>query len=418
MRSIPTLKRAHGTGDMELLPDLSGGPVQPAVPAGRRAIRFDIRSYSSPAQIEREWRYLEAIGTGTVFQRYDWIEPYTRHVLPFRNARAAILLGRLNDHPAFILPLAIVRVGPARVATWIGGKHSAYNFGLWSPEAIARMKTVPRDGIVRMLGTALQDVDCAVLERMPPVHDGVAQPLAALAGGPSSGEGYPFDLTGGFDAVLAQRKGSTRKKRVRSKERRMSEVGELNYKMVQGIAEEQEALEFFFEQKALRLSEQGKPNGFDRPGVKDFYRDLLERSHGMSEPVLEIATLAVGGKIRAVTGSGVRHGRVNSYFTAFALDELAPHSPGNILTFRHIEDCCRRGMTAYDLGIGHEDYKTHWCQEILPLDDRYAAFTPLGTAIVALTRTRESAKNRIRRNRTLWNQLKAARSYVCRRLFA
>jgi CelD/BcsL family acetyltransferase involved in cellulose biosynthesis len=276
------------------------------------------------------------------------------------------------------------------------------------------MKTLPRAGVVRMLATALGDVDCAVLERMPRIHGGVVQPLGVLPRTAMSNKGYPFDLSGGFEAVLGQRNGSPRRKRTRRKERRMREAGELRYLMAPNIEQEREALEFFFEQKALRLSEQGKPNSFDQPGVKDFYRDLLERSLGMPEPVLEIATLTVGGKIRAVTGSGIHRGHVNSYFTAFALDDLAQHSPGNILTHRHIEDCCKRGMSMYDLGIGYEDYKTHWCEDALALDDGYAAFTPLGEVAMALIRMREAAKNRMRRNRSLWRNLKAAQAHFSR----
>lgn len=401
---------------MESLSNLPDAATRPSASVGRNAAPFDVRAYSSPSQIEREWRQLEAVGTATVFQRYDWIDAYVRHVLPHKDAQPAILLGRLDGHPAFILPLATFRVGPLRVAAWIGDEHAGYNFGLWSPDAVERMSAMPRSTVRQMLKAALGKVDCAILERMPRIQDGVAQPLSMLAGTPSAGEGYPFDLTGGLDEVLAQRKATTRLKRVRTRERRLDEAGGLRFRMTQDLTAEREALEFFFEQKARRLSEQGKSNGFDKPGVKDFYRDLLQRSQGMREPVLEIAELSVGGRIRAVTGSGIHHGRVNSYFTAFAADELSHHSPGNILTFRHIEHCCEKAMPVYDLGIGYEEYKTHWCQEILPLDDRHAAFTPLGAATVALMRLRDGVKSRMRRNRSLWKKLKAARAWLGRRL--
>lgn len=378
--------------------------------------RFEVQAFDMPAQIEREWRHLEATGCGTVFQRYDWVDAYLRHVLPHENARASILLGRLDGEPAFILPLAISKTGPLRIAKWIGGKHSSYNFGLWSEHGAARMRKLPRGAIERILGSALGKVDCALLEQMPRSFDDVAQPLGGLLAIPSATEGYAFGLTRDFDALLQSRDGRGRRKRVRAKERKMGAAGEVRYQMLLDLEEEHAALDFFFAQKALRLAKQGKPNSFTEPGVTDFFHDLIDRSVGLDEPLLEIAALSVGGKTKAVTGSGIYRGHMNSYFTAFALDELAQHSPGNVLTFRHIEHSCERGMTVYDLGIGYEDYKTHWCDIIHELDDAYAAFTPLGSVAVSAMRLSEAAKDRIRRNKQLWQNLKTVKDYVSRRL--
>lgn len=378
--------------------------------------RFEVQAFDMPSLIEREWRHLETTGCGTVFQRYDWVDAYVRHVLPHENARASILLGRLDGEPAFILPLAISKNGPLRIAKWIGGKHSSYNFGLWSQQGAARMRNLSRPIIERILGNALANVDCALLGQMPRCFDNVTQPLGALSAISSATEGYAFALAGDFDTLLQSRDGRGRRKRVKAKERKMGMAGEVRYQMLQNPAQQHVALDFFFAQKALRLAEQGKPNSFAEPGITDFFHNLIDRSLGMDEPLLEIATLSVGGATRAVTGSGIYRGHMNSYFTAFALDELAQHSPGNVLTFRHIEHSCERGMTVYDLGIGYEDYKTHWCDIIHELHDAYAAFTPFGSVAVSAMRLGEAVKDRIRRNKQLWKNLKTVKDFVSRRL--
>lgn len=391
----------------------SGARERPRSLARTSAMPFCTETFANPSDIEHIWRPFESTAIATNFQRYDWVEAYVRNVLPHENARTAIVLGRLDGKPAFILPFAIARRGPVRVAGWIGGNHSSYNFGLWSPEAVAAMAGLKRAGIERMLGSALADADCAVLERTPKFHNGAAQPLAALASSPSPTEGYSFELIGGFDAVLKRTDGAARRRRVRTKERRMAEIGPIRYGVVHDPAQARAALDFFFEQKELRLAEQGKPNSFTGP-VKSFFHDLLERSRGMAEPLLEMTELSVGDRLRAVRGAGIHHGRLNGYFMTFARDDVVAHSPGSVLLFRHIEECCERGLAAYDLGVGYEDYKTHWCDIIHELDDTYAAFTPLGSAAIAAIRAGQGVKARLRRHKALWQRLKTAQAYLSR----
>lgn len=389
-----------------------------AVWSDRPCGRFEVAAFTNPSDIEREWRQLESTGVATIFQRYDWVDAYARHVLPKEKATPAIVLGRLDGNPAFILPLATSTFGPVRVATWIGGNHSSYNFGLWSHEAAAVMASMRRTQIEAMLRAALDGVDYAVLRRMPRIHDDMAQPLAALSRSPSHTEGYSFALAGGFAAVLQKRNGGSRQRKIQSKERKMREAGVLEYGTVRSLERGNAALDFFFEQKALRLAEQGQLNSFGAPGVTDFFRDLLDRSRHMSEPLLEMAELRVGGKICAVIGSAIHRKRVNVYFMTFARDELAPQSPGQVLTFRQIAECCERGMAAYDLGVGFEDFKTHWCDVIHELDDAYVPLTSRGNAAIAAIQLGRAATDQLRRNPFLWQRLKWLRTYLARHAFA
>lgn len=379
------------------------------------AATLTLETYSRTIDVEREWRRLETVGFSTVFQRYDWVDAYSRHVMPHEHTRPAIVLGRLDGEPAFILPFAISKVGPARIATWIGGRHSGYNFGLWHPRAVEAMASLGRDSIEKMLAGALPDVDCALLARVPRIHDGMMQPLAALARRPSPTEGYSFALPEDFAATLKRADGSARGRKIRKKERYLADAGSLFYGTAQDTARAHAALDFFFEQKAGQLAEQGKVNGFAEPGVRNFFHDLIERSQGMQEPLLEMTELSVDGKTRAAFGAGIHRGRLNGYFMAFARDDLERHSPGSVLLFRHVEECCARGLNAYDLGVGYERYKTQWCDIVHELDDVYAAFTSVGSAVVAMAQLGQAMKAQISRNASLWKGLKTVQAFLARR---
>ena len=262
--------------------NMQARPTEPGAFAGAEpdaiARRLTVERHADARAIEAQWRLLEATGIGTVFQRFDWVDAYVRHVAPHEGLEPAFVLGCLDGRPAFVLPLGIARQGSLRVARWLGGSHSGYNFGLWSREAADAVARLGRGALERMLKEALPGVDGAVLVRMPHAHDGVAQPLAALSTLPSAVQGYSVSLEGGMDAVIARTNGGARRRRARSKERKMAEIGAVAHGVIRDPAAVAEALDFFAEQKALRLAEQGLPNVFGAPGVMDFLNDLAVRS--------------------------------------------------------------------------------------------------------------------------------------------
>lgn len=345
--------------------------------------------------IEREWRHLESSGTGTLFQRFDWVDAWLRTVAPLHGTPAAIVLGRLEGQPAFILPLGIRRFGPVTMAKCLGDNHAGYNFGLWSVEGAACIRSLPLRVLTQRLGEAL-GTDAMLMRRVPQEHDGMAQPLAALSSFESSVTGYSASLEGGMDALLARTGGGSRRRRANQKERRMRELGALACEPATDLHAALAALDFFAEQKALRLAEQGLPNPFAEPGLMDFMRELTRRSMGTAEPLMQLWTLSLAGRTRAVVGAGAHRGRAALQILTYVRDETQPHSPGQVLLYRHIEGCCAAGSAVYDFGIGHELYKDSWSDSEVALRDRYAAFTPAGAVAVATLRLGEGARSKLR----------------------
>src|SRR3954452_16195276 len=73
------------------------------------------------AEIEHAWRDLELTARRTVFQSFDWLAKYQRHVGAPRGICPAIVTGRAADgRLALILPLAIERRGFLRRLSWLG----------------------------------------------------------------------------------------------------------------------------------------------------------------------------------------------------------------------------------------------------------------------------------------------------------
>ena len=293
------------------------------------------------------------------------------------------------------------RTGFGIVANWLGGSHAGYNFGLWSEEGAAAVSAMGHRSFQRALGAALPDADAAILRQIPFEHDGMAQPLTMLPRLASAVMGYSVSLEGGMDGVIARSGGGARRRRARSKERRMADIAPVSQRILTDHAEIDAALAFFAREKALRLAEQGLPDVFAQPGVMDFFSALAHRSVGSAEPLLQLSLYEVGGIPRAIIGSGIDRGRVNLYILTYSRDDMTPHSPGQVLMYKHIEETAAAGATVFDFGVGQELYKDSWADAKIPLFDAYLSFTTRGAAIAATARLQDAAKNALRDNETV-----------------
>ncbi len=367
---------------------------KPSDGAPAPAAALTLERHDTISAIEAEWRHLEATGVGTLFQRFDWVDAWLTHVAPHAGLSPSLLLGRLDGAPAFALPLGIRASAGVKIVEFLGGTHAGYNFGLWSVEGAAHVAALPRATLTRLLGEALA-ADCAVLRRVPAAHDGMPQPLAALSALPSPVSGYSASLEGGMEGLLARSSGGARRRRANQKERRLCEMGVLQLGPTTAA---DAALDFFAEHKAQRLTEQGLHNVFAEPGTMDFLRELARRSAATAEPLLEMSTLDVDGRTRAVIGSGFHRGRAALQILTYAHDETLPHSPGQLLMYRHIEHCADAGCATFDFGIGSEGYKDAWSDTVHPLFDHHVAFTARGALAIAAMRFAEGAKARLRGN--------------------
>lgn len=134
--------------------------------------------------------------------------------------------------------------------------------------------------------------------------------------------------------------------------------------------------------------------------MKDFLHDLAERLLTMEDPLVEMLLLSVGGKIRTVRGAGIYRDRVNGYFMTFAKDELVSQAPAT---------CFCSGISRR---VASAAWQKSWFDNVNVLDDAYAAFTPLGSAMIATIRLNHAVKSRARQKDFLWRQLKTLQALL------
>ena len=235
-----------------------------------------------------DWESLERSGISTPYQRHAWLAPWFTHIGERNAVEPLIVIGR--DHagkPALILPLGVRRHAGVRIASWPSGKHVNYNLDLFSPNC---MRQMTGDTLADIFETLRHEarIDVLSLINQPAQWAGIANPLMALPHQPSPSVAYALPLEKGFDAIYAERRSASTRKKLRRYERQIAkEFGDcVIAPSGRGGRGQIGAGRVLCTEVAARLQDRHQSNIFAQPGVMDFYRALARESIGRQEPLL------------------------------------------------------------------------------------------------------------------------------------
>jgi CelD/BcsL family acetyltransferase involved in cellulose biosynthesis len=349
--------------------DLAAGIDAPEAAARRLSV------WSDHAPLEAIWRAAEDRLVTSPYQRFDaiaaWLETIGRH----RRAHPAIVVADGPDGaPAFILPLAVERLGPARVARIVGGRHTNFCVPLfdraypWTRAAVAAL----------LVETARRaDIDAYSLVHVPLEWNGAANPLALLPSRSSANIALRAGLAGDPEATTKALRGASGLRKIRAKDRKMAEIGNVVHAAARTPDDIRRALDTFFPQKSEWLRRQGKPDIFAEPGTRDYFERLTRCG------ALDLYTLGVGDHIVATFGGIGHQKRFSTCINSYDHQDFARFSPGESLLRYLIEARSAAGDTTFDLGVGEAEYKRYWLHEDEPMRDIFLGVGALGTLTAA-----------------------------------
>ncbi len=375
--------------------------------------RLTVSVTPSARAIESDWRALERLSPLSVYQSFDWIDCWIDAATGPQRIRPAIVSLRHDDRVVAILPLGVERVGPVRIARFLGGEHANIRMGLLDPAFAAFLTPETTAEILRCVAEALGGVDLLDLDAQPVRWAGAVNPLAAHPEArPAKCDVGMMQLGPDFAAVLAAHRGAKKAKKRRWQANTLAPVGGSVLRRAASRDEALAILETYFEQKAAWFREQGITDSFAEPGVADFFRALVERRwDGGETSLIELDALEFDGGIRAILGSGTASGRLSGYFMSVSNDDWRRVSPGELMLYEVISASCARGLTSLDLGRGDERYKASWLEEIERHVRVIVPVTLAGHAVSGLMRATDRIESTIRDNPKLWQLAKKIRRW-------
>jgi CelD/BcsL family acetyltransferase involved in cellulose biosynthesis len=325
------------------------------------------------------WDALAERGIGSPFQARAFVEAWFRHLGSTGGAEPLIVSGRTPGGDGFVLPLAVGRLGPVRIARFPGGRHATFNLGLFDRDLWQRFSTADVHAVYRAVADARPDVGLIHFGCSPRRFAGRDNPFVGQRSVPAVHNAYASDLSGGFDDLLSRHRGGKKRGRVKSAAKSLAPVGGYAVGLARTPAEAAEILDAFFEQKARRFEAKGIPDVFACPKTRAFFHELAAAG-GEDRCAMQLRRLDIDGRIRA-TIVGIRFGDCfYMILNSFALDEHARLGPGGLLLHHAIEDCAGAGLTRYDFGIGDARYKRSWADEEIQLAETVTPVTATGAA--------------------------------------
>ena len=393
---------------------LSPTATRPGVqPARDAAARHEIKLSvcEDLFALEPEWRRFELYADATVFQSFDWLSLWYRHIGERAGVRPAIVIARArNGGLLFLLPLA-VKPGLVRRLTFLGDELADYNAPLIAPEFAVHGREkgfLPlwRDILALVQSRPHLAYDAIELTKMPETVGAQANPLLCLEVGLNPSGAHLTELAGTWDEFYRAKRSSATRRRDRTKRKRLGEHGEVRFVNAGGVDEKTRTLDILMDQKARAFARMGVHNLFARPGYRDFFHALATGAPDL----VHVSRLEVGS-VWAATNLGLSFG--GTYYHVLASYEdgpLARFGPGAAHLRDLLQRAIEKGFRRFDFTIGDERYKLEWSDTMLRLFDHVSAATWRGWPVVFFTLTFRELKRAIKQSPMLWRMFSLARA--------
>jgi CelD/BcsL family acetyltransferase involved in cellulose biosynthesis len=378
-----------------------------AWPGARIAIHSDL------AGVEALWREFERDAMTTVFQQFDYLSTWFRHVGSRSTSTPAIVVIRKDEAVQAILPLCVERGRFLRTLTWLGQALCDYNCPLMRAEFAAIEPEIMR-GLWREIAGLLQSQprlrhDVIVFRRMPATVEGRANPMLALPTTPHASAAYATTLSGDWESFYRERRTGKARKQDRSKLARLSEAGEVSLVTPAQQADIEDMLTALILQKSAALDSKGIADLFATPGNREFFFDLA--TNPQTRHLVHVSALEVGTSLAAVN-LGLEFRDRYSLFLVSYDRAFAKLSPGVIHLNKLMQRAIEHGMKMFDFLVGEQRLKLEWTDRSMALHDHIAAASLRGYPATFVLATATRAKRVIKQTPAVWNAFKAARAWV------
>lgn len=346
------------------------------------------------------WRAFEATALATPYQSYDWVRPFADTIAAAHGMTLRYALVRDADGALLaLLPLSVTGRTGFRFAEFIGGKHANYHMGLYAPAFAAQLDARLTAQLLTEIGGAIGGLDALAFVNQPVTWQGIDNPAALLAAGPSPSRSYKLALIAGDgDATLKRSMSSHARKKLKNKHSRFRDFGPSTLTRATTPDEIARVIDAFLSQKAERFRAMGVPDPFAEPVMRAF----LERGatgDGSARPVIELYALDLDGRAVATYIGAFQGERFSGMATSFDMaSETVKTSPGELLLAELIRLKASEGVAVFDLGVGEARYKTTFCDDHDDLVDSFLPLTLKGHLFARIARAKRELKRRIKRS--------------------
>ena len=377
-------------------------------------VRIDV--YEDLAAIERDWRAFEPQADCTVFQSFDWLAAWQRHIGVLNGVTPAIVVGRDGAGAIqILLPLAVRKAGIVRELTWLGAELCDYNAPLLAANFSAQIDAKRFMALWQDIARCLQAHPClrydvVDLEKMPETVGAQQNPMRHLGGTMTPSGAYSTHLTGDWETFYTTKRSAATRRRDRTKRKKLSEFGAPTFVTPADASDILHTLDTLMAQKARSFAHMGVANLFAKPGHADFYRALA--TDPATRPLVHVSRLDVGATAAAVNLALTYRGCYYHLLASYDDGELSRFGPGAAHLHDLLHYAIDHGFKIFDFTIGDERYKRDWCDTELKLYDYIVPVTWRGALVATPMLAGQRLKRWIKQTPVVWSAFSAARAFI------
>jgi CelD/BcsL family acetyltransferase involved in cellulose biosynthesis len=366
------------------------------------------------AAAEHEWRRFEDFADATVFQTFDWLSLWQKHIGERYGVKPAIIVGRFaNNDIAFVLPLCIEREYGLRRLRFLGQDLCDYNAPLLACDFTERVEPERFLTIWQVIEAQLQSDpllrhDWVDFAKMPKQVGTQVNPFTYLKVTPNPSGVHLAHLTKDWETFYVAKRSSSTRRRDRTKRAHMAKHGDIRYITATSADDARRTVETLMAQKSRSFARKGIPDLFARPGHREFFIDLA--TNPAARQLVHISRTEVGD-VTAATNLALVSGDCYYHVLASYTDsELATFGPGNLHLREMMAYAIGRGLKRFDFTIGDEPYKLEWSDTDTKLYDFTVPVTWLGVPAALTSELYRRGKRTIKQTPWLWRIAENVRS--------
>ena len=359
----------------------------------RRAFHVEIGN--SLDRLPSAWAQLERTGFTTPFQTMAWLLPWYRIIGSALGATPVFVTvtDARNGAPLMFLPLCRRREGRLRVIEFADLGVSDYN----APLLAADFEPEERElgGILRRIFQALPSADLVRFNKAPEFVGKNRNPLIRHEMfHQMSFRSWGVELPATRAAFDGDVLGSTFRKELQRKHRRIGGRGKVEFETAGTEAQAREIFAALCEQRAARFAELGRHNILEDETFRSFYENVILTSSRDGFAVL--SGLRVDGEIVAAMFALRRNGERHLLMSTLQSGKWKSCSPGNVAIDRAISEMIDGQESYLDFTIGDETYKRDFAATPRALYAGVRAQSLIGTAQAFTTNFKAIIRNRLR----------------------
>ena len=362
------------------------------------------------AEVEAVWRSLAATGIESAGQSYDFIKLWVE-AREIAAEDQLYVVGSLGGQPVALLPLHRRRRQGVRLYSWFPGAHVGCNAPLIDAERFGVLSVAERRRFWQGLMAAVDEADLVYLKAVPTLASGIEGAFAEL-GAPIPVETLYRSAFSNWEECNTTQRSKSRRKHDRQQGEKLDALGTVSFEVVTPSETAQPVLDAMFRQRAKRFEVMGVPDPFAPSDIARFYDQSVAAD---SKVDVKLHVLRLDGEIVAVRYNIVHGDRLFCLISSMSDDPgIQGGSPGKQCLLRVMQSVFDEGYRVFDMGAGFTDEKRHWCNVQIGLSNHYVPLTFKGRAIVKGHALWQSARARIKANKTLLKLAKGLRGRLQR----